>query len=182
MNTSLPNQVRSLTLFLCTLQYLYFSQLTQLPLLGTWGIFPRPKSISKAYGGGRRVGAGITNAQTDSVDSTSEKLRALRERIGIEVQSEKDNKDVIEEAIALAGRAMSRGSYSSGISALEKVTQYCSSRSELGGKVFLDLAMLYEAEGRTDQALSLYATLAKSPIDKIKVRKDITVSAFCVSS
>ena len=63
---------------------------------------------------------------------------------------------------------MQRGSYGVGISALEKVTQYCSTRSEVGGNVFLNLAMLYEAEGRADQALSLYKTLTKSSFEKIK--------------
>lgn len=139
---------------------------------GTWGVFPRPKSISKAYGGGKRVGAGVTTVNEESAESTREKLRAFREKMGIEVQSEKDNQAIIEEAISLAERAMGRGSYSVGISALEKVTQYCSAKSELGGNVFLNLAMLYEAEGRTDQALSLYATLSKSTINKIKVNAE----------
>ena len=101
---------------------------------GTWGVFPRPKSISQAYGGGRKVGAGVTTVDTDREKNTQDLLKAYRERIGIEVQSEKDNKEIIEEAIALAGRAMQRGSYSVGISALEKVTQHCSAKSELGGK------------------------------------------------
>ena len=108
----------------------------------------------------------------ESAESTREKLRAFREKMGIEVQSEKDNQPIIEEAISLAERAMGRGSYSVGISALEKVTQYCSAKSELGGNVFLNLAMLYEAEGKTDQALSLYATLSKSTINKIKVNAE----------
>ena len=101
---------------------------------GTWGVFPRPKSISQAYGGGRRVGAGVTTVDTDREKNTQDLLRAYRERTGIEVQAEKDNKEIIEEALALAGRAMSRGSYSVGISALEKVTQHCSAKSELGGE------------------------------------------------
>lgn len=135
---------------------------------GTWGVFPRPKSISQAYGGGRRVGAGVTSVPQDSAERTQELLRAYQERVGIDVQSEKDNKEIIEEALELAGRAMQRGSYGVGISALEKVTQYCSTRSEVGGNVFLNLAMLYEAEGRADQALSLYKTLTKSSFEKIK--------------
>ena len=32
--------------------------------------------------------------------------------------------------------------------------------------------MLYEAEGRTDQAISLYATLTKNPFEKIKGNAD----------
>jgi len=145
------------------------------PKVGTWGAFPRPKNISVAYGGGKRVGAGIKtdeNLRQQSINDTKERLRAYRERMGIEVQSEKDHVDEIEEALALASRAMQRGSYGAGVSALEKVTQYCSTRSKLGGKVFLELAMAYEAEGKTDQALGLYAALTKSPIENIKQNAD----------
>lgn len=145
------------------------------PKVGTWGAFPRPRNISVAYGGGKRVGAGVKADETlkqQSIDSTKERLRAYREKMGIEVQSEKDYADVIEEALLLAGRAMQRGTYGAGVSALEKVTQYCSTRSKLGGKVFLELAMAYEAEGKTDQAIGLYATLTKSPIEEIKMNAD----------
>lgn len=111
-------------------------------------------------------------AKQESINSTKDRLKAYRQKMGIEVQSEKDNADVIEEALALAGRAMQRGSYGAGVSALEKVTQYCSTKSELGGKVFLELAMAYEAEGKTDQAIGLYAALTKSPIEQIKMNAD----------
>ena len=145
------------------------------PKVGTWGAFPRPRNISTAYGGGKRVGAGVKTDQTlrqQSIESTKDKLRAYREKMGIDVQSEKDNEQVIEEALELASRAMQRGSYNVGVSALEKVTQYCSTRSKLGGKVFLELAMAYEAEGKTDQAIGLYAALTKSPIEQIKMTAD----------
>ena len=83
------------------------------PKVGTWGAFPRPKNISVAYGGGKKVGAGIKTDEKlrqQSIDDTKERLRAYRERMGIEVQSEKDYVDEIEEALLLAGRAMQRGS------------------------------------------------------------------------
>ena len=143
------------------------------PKVGTWGAFPRPKNISVAYGGGKKVGAGIKTDEKlrqQSIDDTKERLRAYRERMGIEVQSEKDYVDEIEEALLLAGRAMQRGSYGTGVSALEKVTRYCSTRSKLGGKVFLELAMAYEAESKTDQAIGLYAALTKSPIEQLRGR------------
>ena len=101
------------------------------PKVGTWGAFPRPRNISVAYGGGKRVGAGVKTdkqAQQQSIESTKDRLRAYREKMGIEVQSEKDNEAVIEEALQLASRAMQRGSYGIGVSALEKVTQYCSTK------------------------------------------------------
>jgi hypothetical protein len=151
------------------------TQDTYQPKVGTWGAFPRPRNISTAYGGGKRVGAGVKTDESrkqQSINDTKERLRAYREKMGIEVQSEKDYGDQIEEALALASRAMQRGSYSAGVSALEKVTQYCSTKSKLGGKVFLELAMAYEAEGQTDKAIGLYAALTKSPIEQIKMNAD----------
>jgi len=145
------------------------------PKVGTWGAFPRPRNISTAYGGGKRVGAEVRTDEKkrqESIESTKERLRSYRERMGIVVQSETDNEEIINEALELAGRAMLRGSYSVGVSALEKVTQYCSTKSKLGGKVFLELAMAYEAEGKTDQAIGLYAALTKSPIEQIKMNAD----------
>ena len=79
------------------------------PKVGTWGAFPRPKNISVAYGGGKRIGAEVqTDSQKreQSIQSTKDKLASYRQKMGIEVQSEKDNADVIEDALALAGRAM----------------------------------------------------------------------------
>jgi hypothetical protein len=67
---------------------------------------------------------------------------------------------------------MQRGSYTVGVSAFEKVTQYCSTKSKVGGKFFLELTMAYEAEGNSDQAYGLYATLTKSPIQYIKMNAD----------
>ena len=55
---------------------------------------------------------------------------------------------------------------------MEKVTQYCSTQSKLGGKVFLGLAMAYEAEGKTGKAIGLYTALTKSPIEQIKMNAD----------
>jgi len=141
------------------------------PSVGTWGVFARPDNISETYGGGKRVGAGVkTDKQKmqDSINETKAKLAAYKQKMGIDVQSEKDHADIIEEAIQISGYAMQRGSYSTGVSALEKVTQYCSTKSKVGGVVFLELAMAYEADGNTDKAIGLYSTLTKSPIDQVK--------------
>jgi hypothetical protein len=76
---------------------------------GTWGVFERPKDISSAFGGGKRVGAGYTpddiNKQKSEED-TRARLREYREKVGIEVQSEKDHAAEIDEALAIARRAM----------------------------------------------------------------------------
>ena len=113
----------------------------------------------------------ISNNKASKVHA-KEQLCAYREKMGIEVQSEKDHINVIKEVFELAGRAMQHGSYISGVCVLEKVTQYCSTQSKLGGKAFLGLAMAYEAEGKTGKAIGLYTALIKSPIEQIKMNAD----------
>jgi hypothetical protein len=115
------------------------------PANGGWGYFPRPKDISKAYGGGRKIGADVQTTFEDelrkqrAIEETREKLKRYREKVGIEVQSEKDHAKEIEEALSIAQRAMQRGVYGAAVSSLEKVTKYCSTNSKVGGQIFLEL-------------------------------------------
>jgi len=140
------------------------------PKTGSWGAFPRPKDISKAYGGGRRVGSGFQNEdeKRQSEEDTRARLQRYREKVGIDVQSEKDHAETIEAALQIGSSAMQRGLYSTAVSALEKVTKYCSTNSPVGGKVFLELAMAYEASGQTQQAITVYRALSKSRMEEIK--------------
>mmetsp|Transcript_27310 Transcript_27310/g.40027 ORF Transcript_27310/g.40027 Transcript_27310/m.40027 type:complete len:826 (+) Transcript_27310:215-2692(+) len=141
------------------------------PSRGSWGYFPRPNDISRAYGGGKRIGAGFESdveKKAQSIESTRDLLRRYREKAGIEVQSEKDHAAEIQEALDIGERAMQRGVYGTAVSALEKVTKYCSTNSKVGGKVFLELAMAYEANGRTQEAITVYTTLSNSRIEDIK--------------
>jgi hypothetical protein len=76
---------------------------------GTWGVFERPKDISRAYGGGKRVGAGYTPDNLNkkkSEEETRARLQQYREKVGIDVQSEKDHANEIEQARAIGRRAM----------------------------------------------------------------------------
>lgn len=143
---------------------------TRRPSRGSWGYFERPKDISKAYGGGRRIGAGYMK-ETDreaSYEQTRERMKEYRIKMGIDVQSETDHAAEIDEAVKIAKLAMERGIYSTAVSALEKVTQWCSSNSKVGSTVFLELAMAYEAVGRTDEASQVYNKLSTCRIDEVK--------------
>lgn len=139
------------------------------PKVGGWGVFARPKSISEAYGGGRRIGAGY-----DKVDDEAQKLKTqrllkdYRKKVGIEVPSEKEHAAQIDEALSIGQRAMQRGVYGTAVSALEKVTQWCSTNSKVGSKVYLELAMAYEAVGRTKEAAQVYKTLSECRMEDVK--------------
>mmetsp|Transcript_62305 Transcript_62305/g.184347 ORF Transcript_62305/g.184347 Transcript_62305/m.184347 type:complete len:196 (-) Transcript_62305:999-1586(-) len=79
---------------------------TRRPSRGSWGYFERPNDISKAYGGGRRVGELDKEKMERSAEETRRKLQAYRQKVGIEVQSEKDHAAEIDDALALGQRAM----------------------------------------------------------------------------
>lgn len=139
------------------------------PKSGSWGAFPRPKDISKAYGGGRRVGAGFSKEdETVSDMKTKKLLKDYRRKVGIDVPTEKEHAAEIEEALSIGQLAMQRGVYATAVSALEKVTKWCSTNSPVGSKVFLELAMAYEAVGRTQEAYKVYQTLSKCRMEDVK--------------
>jgi len=139
------------------------------PKTGSWGAFPRPKDISKAYGGGRRVGAGFSKEDDAASEmNTKRLLQDYRRKVGIDVPSEKEHASEIEEALKIGQLAMQRGIYGTAVSALEKVTQWCSTNSPVGSKVYLELAMAYEAVGRTKEAYQVYKTLTECRMEDVK--------------
>lgn len=94
------------------------------PKTGSWGAFPRPKDISKAYGGGRRVGVGFSKeGDLDSDLNTQNLLKEYRRKVGIDVPTEKEHAAEIQEALQIGQLAMQRGLYPTAVSALEKVTK-----------------------------------------------------------
>jgi hypothetical protein len=139
------------------------------PKSGSWGAFPRPKDISKAYGGGRRVGAGFSK-EDDAIANvrTQKRLKDYRRKVGIDVPTEQEHASEIEEALEIAQLAMQRGIYATAVSSLEKVTKWCSTNSKVGSKVFLELAMAYEATGRTQEAYQVYKTLTTCRMEDVK--------------
>lgn len=139
------------------------------PKSGSWGAFPRPRNISTAYGGGRRVGAGYSNEEDAAADVNTKKLlRDYRRKVGIDVPTEKEHAAEIEEALMIGHLAMQRGIYATAVSALEKVTKWCSTNSKVGSKVYLDLAMAYEANGSTEEAMQVYQTLCDCRMEDVK--------------
>jgi len=148
---------------------------TYKPKTGSWGAFERPKDISKAYGGGRRIGVGYSKEDDEaSAIRTKNLLRDYRRKVGIDVPSEKEHAKQIEEALQIGQVAMQRGVYATAVSALEKVTQWCSTNSPVGSKVYLELAMAYEAVGRSDEAIAVYKVLSTCRMEMREISSDFS--------
>lgn len=131
------------------------------PARSTWGVFQRPRDISRAYGGGRS----ISKEEMDAMDYEAE----LREKIKIgETQQylsqgmkiEKENESKIKDAIDRSRNFMIMGNRNSAVEVLENVQSFLSWQSDLGGDALLELGMALETVNRTDDARKIYGKLA----------------------
>lgn len=134
---------------------------------GSWGVFERPRDMSKAMGGGRRVGVGAPDTETPEeraakAQRTAELLAAYRSALGDQEAYEREHGDQIEEAITTAQRYMASGNIRRAICTLEPVWANVSAKSELGGKTGLELGMALDAAGDRDRAAALYEELTAS--------------------
>jgi hypothetical protein len=143
---------------------------TRRPSRGSWGYFERPKDISQAFGGGRRVGAGYMKEEDKdaSYERTRQRMQEYRAKMGIDVPTETEHAKEIDEAIRIAKLAMERGVYGAAVTSLEKVTPWCSSNSKVGSQVYLELAMAYEAVGKSDEAIQIYQKLTTCRMEDVK--------------
>lgn len=144
------------------------------PTVSTWGRFPRPKDISKAYGGGRRIGVGAAprneTLDAEKAATTAAKLAAYRQRSGAEQRVVDENRNRIETAIETAKRATRKGLPTEGVKALRNVQDVCTPRTRLGAEAMLELALCCEATGDFDSAKAIYAQLVLSPLSDVKRR------------
>lgn len=138
---------------------------------GSWGVFPRPRDISKTYGGGRRVGVGAPGLdekkkaeQRARDDRIRMKLIQYRSKMKKDIDRENKYKEFIELAMQEAQLFMRRGLYGDAAARIEEVLPFISFRGPLGGKCYLDLGMALEATGQKgsmDRAEEIYRKVEK---------------------
>lgn len=131
------------------------------PKVATWGVYPRPRNISEAYGGGRNLKPGQElESEVDEMarkQRVSDALAKYRKKMGLEI-------DPAVEAEALAlfkeGQALFKGGHIS--AALDKFTasaKLVPLRSKIGGQVFLQKAICLDSVGRNEEAYDIYTRL-----------------------
>ena len=145
------------------------------PKVGTWGAYPRPRDISKAYGGGKEIGVGAYVNETEQ-KVASERTAALLARVRSKAASDQKivekHRDQIEAAIDFAKKRVLRGNPLEGLEKLEAIKEVCTPKTELGATALLELALAYEATGNRDKAKDVYGELSASPISEIKRRAE----------
>ena len=132
------------------------------PKVSTWGVFPRPKDISKEYGGGRTLkkdekGQNIIEAKEETEARkirVAKKLEKYRTSNALNMSKEEEEK--VREALKDANEFLRVGSVAKGITVLEPFQQDINARSELGGQVIFCYAMCLDNAQRRDEALKQY--------------------------
>lgn len=141
---------------------------------GSWGLFERPLDISSAMGGGKRVGVGAPPAETAEERAAKDRetaalLQAYKAATAAGDAYERENEQAILDALGRAKQLMRAGDVRRCARELEPVWRNCSVRSELGGRVGLELAMAYDAAQERVAAGELYEQLLSS--SSVQVRR-----------
>lgn len=146
---------------------------TYKPKVSTWGVYPRPDNISRAFGGGRGIPSdGVdlgSPKQKERDEQVSAKLAAYRAARGVDTSKEEEHKSEIDTALSLSETYMRNADAVSASRELEKVTEFVSgpAASRVGGNVWLALALAYEACARRSAAKQIYKELKGNPYDEI---------------
>ncbi|KAG2493228.1 hypothetical protein HYH03_008644 [Edaphochlamys debaryana] len=139
------------------------------PKVTTWGVFPRPKDISEAYGGGRNIKPG-QELETPTQKAEREKkyaaaLAAFKARAGLEVDPEVEERagQIYEEGMALFMDGRLQSSYEK----FEKVIVMVPVKTKYGGLATLQKAIVLDSVGRSEEAQKLYKTIAGHAVAQV---------------
>uniref|UniRef100_A0A7S4CXY5 Bulb-type lectin domain-containing protein n=1 Tax=Eutreptiella gymnastica TaxID=73025 RepID=A0A7S4CXY5_9EUGL len=131
---------------------------------GSWGVFARPKDISKAYGGGKVIKPGYMG--------TPEEIEARRKDYLQAISAAKSKREgevdpeLLEEAEAnftRAEKATYTRKYAEAEEILRDIRRQIPFRNELHGKAMLELATVLDAQGQFSKARDMYKSLATHP-------------------
>jgi len=138
---------------------------------GRFGVFPRPKDISKAYGGGKVIKPGyMGNAQ---------EVERRRNEIQKKIEAVKRDQMMgvspalfaaAQRNVTLADQYMDRNSYVRAEYLLRQVMQALPYRLDLAGQAMLTLGTALDAQGKELEAQEMYRSLVNHP-NKL-VRRD----------
>jgi hypothetical protein len=138
---------------------------THSPKVSTWGLFDRPKDISKAYGGGRDPRVPKSPEETKMKDQKiADAMKSYRQAAGLNdplVVAEPENEPKMTAALSSARRSMRSGDIYGAVQALESVIGLCSPCGDKGGEMWLELGMALEATGESDRANAIYKSLGR---------------------
>ncbi|CAD6333964.1 unnamed protein product [Miscanthus lutarioriparius] len=150
------------------------------PTVRSWGMFPRPQNISKAYGGGRniRLGGETLSAEEKAAKDkrTKELIAAYRNRQNIVIDAK--TKAECIEALREGDEMMNTGRLKQALPYYEKVMDAVDFKTELHGKAALQWSICLDSLCRSKEAMSMYSKLKNHPNVEIRKKANMFVFSF----
>ncbi|GMH21457.1 hypothetical protein Nepgr_023299 [Nepenthes gracilis] len=135
------------------------------PKVSTWGVFPRPRNISKTFGGGRiiRPGEALETSEDKAAKEahTRELLAAYKNKIGLNIDAEL--KAECEKALKDGDSLMDLGKLKEALPYYQKVMDKLAFRSEIHGLAALQWSICQDSLNRPDEARVMYEKLQSHP-------------------
>ncbi|PRW45125.1 hypothetical protein C2E21_6403 [Chlorella sorokiniana] len=135
------------------------------PKVATWGVFPRPRNISEAYGGGRNLKPGQAleseEAAAERQARVSAALKEYRKTLGLDVDPavEADAQAAYNQGVAL----FEQGLITAALPKFEYAVERMALRSRLGGEARLQQAICLDSLGRNQEAYEIYTKIETHP-------------------
>ena len=139
------------------------------PAVSTWGVYERPRDISKAYGGGRSISKEEMDRMDEDLDDETTMTASERLAAGI-LKLEVENEKEIRQAIEKAQAELRRGRRKEAVQQFENVLNFVSWQSDFGGDFYLQYGMALETVDRSDDARKIYGKLVTTSWSQ-KVRR-----------
>ncbi|RLM98264.1 atherin [Panicum miliaceum] len=150
------------------------------PTVRSWGMFPRPQNISKAYGGGRniRLGGETQSAEEKAAKDkrTKELIAAYRNRQNMVIDAK--TKAECIEALREGDEMMNTGRLKQALPYYEKVMNAVDFKTELHGRAALQWSICLDSLCRSKEAMSMYSKLKNHPNSEISKKANMFVFSF----
>ncbi|XP_057977802.1 uncharacterized protein LOC131164546 isoform X2 [Malania oleifera] len=135
------------------------------PKVSTWGVFPRPRNISKSFGGGKviRPGEVLETTEDKSVKEarTRELITAYQSKIGLNIDPRLRSE--CEKALKDGDSLMDLGKLKDALPYYEKVMDKLAFKSELHGLAALQWSICQDSLSRPMEAKAMYERLQSHP-------------------
>ena len=135
------------------------------PSVSTWGMFPRPKDISRAYGGGRTLRPGQALEPEEATKARAararEALAAYKKKAGLIIDPEEERK--AREFMAEASQLESLGRYNQAADRYEKASEVLPFATDVTAEALLGRGLCLDSLGQEAAAREVYGLLSGHP-------------------
>ncbi|KAL4448507.1 hypothetical protein ABPG75_005726 [Micractinium tetrahymenae] len=135
------------------------------PKVATWGLFPRPRNISEAYGGGRNLRPGQALETEEQAAARQQRvsaaLKEYRKTLGLDIDPATEAK---AQAMYNEGvRLFDQGLITAALPRFSEASELMVLRSRLGGEARLQQAICLDSLGRNSEAYEIYKRIENHP-------------------